>query len=184
MKRTTQKADEERDKRRRLNRDGRINQHRATRLAGFEAATCAEERVENREDTTTGVGVPGRPIEGETPIEDPDLRSRTLIEEEEIRRGPPDLTSQILIEEDDIQQGLFDLIIREDENYDPDIFITDPRLYDIEPKEEIEGGLDPETGAKRRAEVRAQTANTELQQAMSSIRTVRIYPTNSGPETI
>ncbi|EGX43806.1 hypothetical protein AOL_s00215g542 [Orbilia oligospora ATCC 24927] len=163
--------------RKKKRREGIIQQSRLARLAELERSTEIKEKIEEQQENTE-VNVQGSAVEEEKAIDDPELRSRILIEDEEgegvveeeakeealIQQSPLDLAAQLLIEEEDIQQNIPDLILREDEDRDRDVIFMDKSLYDTEIKEEEEGE-DPETKLakeKRRAEARVRNENFEM----------------------
>ncbi|KAF3120513.1 hypothetical protein TWF569_003126 [Orbilia oligospora] len=174
----SKKVIDEIEERKKKRREGIIQKSRLARLAEMERATEIEEKIEEQQEST-GANVQGSAVEEEKVIDDPELRSRILIEEEEegegvieeeaeeealMQQSPLDLAAQLLIEEEDIQQNIPDLIIREDEDRDRDVIFMDKSLYDTEIKEEEEGE-DPETKLakeKRRAEARVRNENFEM----------------------
>ncbi|KAF3208877.1 hypothetical protein TWF191_000535 [Orbilia oligospora] len=177
----SKKVIDEIEERKKKHREDRIQQSRVARLAELEKATEIEEKIEEQQEST-GANFQGSAVEEEKVIDDPELRSRILIEEEGgegvveeeeaveeeeeealIQQSPLDLAAQLLIEEEDIQQNIPDLIIREDEDRDRDrdVIFMDKSLYDTEIKEEEEGE-DLETKLareKRRAEARTRNEN-------------------------
>ncbi|KAF3169176.1 hypothetical protein TWF225_011419 [Orbilia oligospora] len=173
----SKKVIDEIEERKKKRREGIIQKSRLARLAEMERATEIEEKIEEQQEST-GANVQGSAVEEEKVIDDPELRSRILIEEEEgegvieeeaeeealMQQSPLDLAAQLLIEEEDIQQNIPDLIIREDEDRDRDVIFMDKSLYDTEIKEEEEGE-DPETKLakeKRRADARVRNENFEM----------------------
>ncbi|KAF3311171.1 hypothetical protein TWF173_008620 [Orbilia oligospora] len=173
----SKKMIDEIEERKKKRREGIIQQSRLARLAELERSTEIKEKIEEQQENIEA-NVQGSAVEEEKAIDDPELRSRILIEDGEgegvieeeaeeealIQQSPLDLAAQLLIEEEDIQQNIPDLILREDEDRDRDVIFMDKSLYDTEIKEEEEGE-DPETKLakeKRRAEARVRNENFEM----------------------
>ncbi|KAK6350761.1 hypothetical protein TWF718_003949 [Orbilia javanica] len=136
INRVLQKAEDEREERRKLNRQAAIDKSRTARLAELERTNGGEINIENQEDTI-GTRLPGGAIEEELPADD--------------------LITRILIEEDDVQQGQPDFMVKEDEGYDPNLLAMGGSLYeagleedrgDVEPKEEEVGSQDVDIGSQ------------------------------------
>ncbi|KAK6506998.1 hypothetical protein TWF481_005454 [Arthrobotrys musiformis] len=182
-----QKAESNREERKRLSREARITQSRTKHLSEFQKSRGpnTESIIETEEDIVEITPSESNPIIQEEPTnpqtnlaieEEPTIPQTNPPIEEEKQEPQPQLPvppvlieeeegtqtiPQVLIEEEESHQLLPEVIIREDENYDPDLFIMDPSLYDIEIKEEDlteEARREREAKARRKAEARAQNA--------------------------